>query len=184
MLIADDRRRWVTGNSAACEMLGLQPDELPWRKMDEFTPPAELERLTREWDAFLASGEAEGRLQLYLTGVGERFVEFSANANVEPGRHLLVFMDPEHAGGSEAAAAWRSLEAVVREPVSLTGREVEILSLVAVGEHNADIATRLTLSQETVKSHVQNAMDKLGVHTRAHAVAVALVNGQIHLGDA
>ena len=76
-------------------MLGLEAEEVPWRLMDEFTPPAELQRLTREWDAFLATGEAEGRLQLYLTGVGERSVEFSATANVAPGRHLLVFLDPE-----------------------------------------------------------------------------------------
>ena len=147
-----------------------------------FTPPAELQRLTREWDAFLATGEAEGRLQLYLTGVGERSVEFSATANVAPGRHLLVFLDPERPGAPEAEA-WRPVEAGSREPASLTDREVEILSLVAIGEQNADIAERFTVSPETVKSHVQNAMSKLGVHTRAHAVAVALVSGLIRWED-
>ena len=39
------------------------------------------------------------------------------------------------------------------------------------------------MSPETVKSHVQNAMSKLGVHTRAHAVAVALVSGLIRWED-
>jgi hypothetical protein len=35
------------------------------------------------------------------------------------------------------------------------------------------------VSPETIKSHVQNAMTKLGAHTRAHAVAIALVTGKI-----
>ena len=35
------------------------------------------------------------------------------------------------------------------------------------------------MSAETVRSHVQNALSKLGAHTRAHAVAIALVTGQI-----
>lgn len=181
MLIADDRRRWVTGNLAASAMLGLQPQELSWRVMDEFTPSAELERLNREWDAFLATGEAEGRLQLYLAGIGARVVEFSATANVDPGRHLLVFIDPEfsEADPSSGVEGWKPVEPGKREPSSLTAREVEILSRVAIGERNTEVAERFTLSPETVKSHVQNAMSKLGVHTRAHAVAVALVSGQI-----
>jgi DNA-binding CsgD family transcriptional regulator len=41
------------------------------------------------------------------------------------------------------------------------------------------MAERLCVSPETIKSHVQNAMGKLGAHTRAHAVAIALVSGQI-----
>ncbi len=53
------------------------------------------------------------------------------------------------------------------------------MTLIAAGGHSADIAERLFLSPETVKTHVSNAMGKLGAHTRAHAVAIALVTGQI-----
>ena len=53
------------------------------------------------------------------------------------------------------------------------------MTLVASGLQSGDIAERLFLSPETVKSHVHNAMGKLGAHTRAHAVAIALVTGQI-----
>jgi PAS domain-containing protein len=45
MLIADDQRRWVTGNGAACDLLGIAREEIPWRTMDEFTPPSERKRL-------------------------------------------------------------------------------------------------------------------------------------------
>ena len=61
----------------------------------------------------------------------------------------------------------------------LTEREREIMTLVASGLQSGDIAERLFLSPETVKSHVSNAMHKLDSHTRAHAVAMALVTGQI-----
>ena len=65
----------------------------------------------------------------------------------------------------------------------LTTREREIMTLAAAGGHNSDIAARLFVSPETIKSHMQNAMSKLGAHTRAHAVAIALVTGQIALSD-
>jgi Bacterial regulatory proteins, luxR family len=54
-----------------------------------------------------------------------------------------------------------------------------VLGLVAAGLRSGDIAQRLFLSSETIKSHVQNAMTRLGAHTRAHAVALALGTGQI-----
>ena len=58
-------------------------------------------------------------------------------------------------------------------PGSLTGREVEIMRLVADGLSNREIADRLVLSQHTVKRHVSNILTKLGVSSRAAAVAKA-----------
>jgi DNA-binding NarL/FixJ family response regulator len=56
----------------------------------------------------------------------------------------------------------------------LTGREREILQLLADGMSNADVAARLFISQETVKSHVRHILGKLEADTRTHAVAIAL----------
>ena len=50
---------------------------------------------------------------------------------------------------------------------------------VAAGLQTREIAEKLFLSPETVKSHVQNSLEKLDAHTRAHAVAMALMSGQI-----
>jgi LuxR family transcriptional regulator, maltose regulon positive regulatory protein len=55
----------------------------------------------------------------------------------------------------------------------LTAREVEVLSLVAEGLPNRDIATRLTVSEHTVHRHMANVFARLGVSSRAAAVAVA-----------
>ena len=56
----------------------------------------------------------------------------------------------------------------------LTTREREILQLLADGMSNADVAGRLFISQETVKSHVRHILAKLEADTRTHAVAIAL----------
>jgi DNA-binding NarL/FixJ family response regulator len=56
----------------------------------------------------------------------------------------------------------------------LTTREREILQLLADGMSNADVAGRLVISQETVKSHVRHILAKLEADTRTQAVAIAL----------
>jgi DNA-binding NarL/FixJ family response regulator len=56
----------------------------------------------------------------------------------------------------------------------LTSREREILKLLADGMSNADVAGKLYISQETVKSHVRHILTKLEADTRTHAVAIAL----------
>jgi DNA-binding CsgD family transcriptional regulator len=185
MLIADDQRRWVTGNAAACDLLGIAPEELPWRTMDEFTSPGERKRLEEQWGAVLASGGAEGWYQLYVPDRGPVPVEFSATANVLPARHLSVFIPPDETAAEQAESAlardvtWAAVVVEGSGRLQLSEREREIMTLVASGLQSGDIAERLFLSPETVKSHVHNALGKLGAHTRAHAVAIALVTGQI-----
>jgi DNA-binding NarL/FixJ family response regulator len=56
----------------------------------------------------------------------------------------------------------------------LTAREREILQLLADGMSNADVAKKLFISQETVKSHVRHILAKLEADTRTQAVAIAL----------
>ena len=59
----------------------------------------------------------------------------------------------------------------------LTGRELEVLRLVAQGLSNPDIAARLRLSDHTVKRHVANLLTKLRLPTRAAAAAYAAKQG-------
>jgi DNA-binding NarL/FixJ family response regulator len=53
------------------------------------------------------------------------------------------------------------------------------MTLVAAGGQSGDMAEHLFVSPATIKTHVRNAMAKLGARTRAHAVAIALVTGQV-----
>jgi len=63
----------------------------------------------------------------------------------------------------------------------LSGRELEVLQLVAEGDSNSEIASRLHISQATVKSHLIHIFDKLGVSDRTAAVTVALRKGILSL---
>jgi HD-GYP domain-containing protein (c-di-GMP phosphodiesterase class II)/DNA-binding CsgD family transcriptional regulator len=66
-------------------------------------------------------------------------------------------------------------------PGSLSPRERDVLGLLASGATSEDAATALGLSRETVRTHVRNAIGRVGAHTRTHAVALALDSGQISL---
>lgn len=82
----------------------------------------------------------------------------------------------------EAAAVLRDLGASGRmttrgERDELTAREREVLSLVAAGLSNAQIADRLIIAPKTAEHHVSRVLSKLGVHSRAQAAAHAVREG-------
>ena len=65
----------------------------------------------------------------------------------------------------------------------LSERELDILRLIARGLTNADIATRLFLSEGTVRNYVSQVLAKLGVADRTQAAVIALRHGLVELGD-
>lgn len=67
-------------------------------------------------------------------------------------------------------------------PFRLTSREMEVLSWMAHGLSNGEIASRLVVSPETIKFHVSNILSKLGCGTRTEAVAIALSRGLVAKG--
>jgi DNA-binding NarL/FixJ family response regulator len=79
------------------------------------------------------------------------------------------FMDPELSAQLVAA----------RSGAMLTERELEVLGLMADGHSNASVARQLGISEETVKTYVKRVLGKLGVESRAHAVAFGLRHGLI-----
>ncbi|MFE6060069.1 response regulator transcription factor [Streptomyces sp. NPDC056431] len=76
-----------------------------------------------------------------------------------------------------AARPLDSAEALPK--AALTGREEEVLRLMATGLSNPEIAESLTVSLETVKTHVGNVLTKLGAQNRTHAVVIAYESGLV-----
>jgi DNA-binding NarL/FixJ family response regulator len=64
---------------------------------------------------------------------------------------------------------------------ALTTREIEVLRLVASGHANKVISARLSINEETTKSHIKNILAKLGAKDRTHAVSLGLKRGIISL---
>lgn len=67
--------------------------------------------------------------------------------------------------------------------VELTLRELEVLSLISEGLTNAEIATSLVVSVNTVRNHVANLSAKLGAHSKLEALAIAIREGRLPRGD-
>jgi len=67
-----------------------------------------------------------------------------------------------------------------RKP-TLTGREIEVLGLVADGKTSREIGDLLYISENTVKNHIRNILDKLGLHSRNEAVLYAIRENLITL---
>ncbi len=95
-----------------------------------------------------------------------------------------------HSGGSllQPVVTSKLLESMSRderreEIEPLTPRELEVLTLLARGQKNAQIAGRLFISERTVKFHVSSLLHKLGAENRTEAVTVAAQRGLIQFTD-
>lgn len=75
------------------------------------------------------------------------------------------------------AAVKRGADEALAE-VRMTQREREVVGLIATGMSNKEIATRLSIATDTVKSHVRNIMDKLALHSRLQIAAYAHGQGE------
>jgi DNA-binding NarL/FixJ family response regulator len=84
----------------------------------------------------------------------------------------------------EASVAARLLERVAERSNGdqLSARELDVLRLLVEGASNKIIAARLTLSENTVRSHISHILQKLDVQSRGEAVAVALRQGLVPIG--
>lgn len=103
----------------------------------------------------------------YLLKDAPREELFRALRAAAQGKPLLA---PEVAAHLMERIRWPSEE-------TLSGRELEVLELVAQGKSNREIAGELWISEATVKSHLLHVYDKLGATDRASAVATAMKRG-------
>jgi two-component system NarL family response regulator len=110
-----------------------------------------------------------------------------------PFEHLVMSIDNVAAGGAAISPVMAGkLFDVTRQLVlhqdlvgvrkpSLTAREIEVLEMVADGKTSREIGDLLFISENTVKNHIRNILDKLGLHSRNEAVLYAVRENLIAL---
>jgi PAS domain S-box-containing protein len=167
IVLLDDERRIIEANDAALALWGGSREELIGRSMVDSIEPAERPAAAAEWQAFMRSGEYSGSRNLIRADGSEVHVAFAARQATVGGRRLSVYVAKAH--GEQGPRAEK-----MRTELPLTDREREVITLIALGNETDEIAAQLHISRETVRSHVRNAMSKLGVHTRAQLVAVTI----------
>jgi DNA-binding NarL/FixJ family response regulator len=94
-------------------------------------------------------------------------------------KELLETIRVVHAGQKRVSPEVAAEIAEHATDDALTPREVDVLRLVAGGNANKEIAAQLSLTEETVKSHLRNILSKLSAKDRTHAVAIGLKRGII-----
>jgi DNA-binding NarL/FixJ family response regulator len=98
-----------------------------------------------------------------------------------PPKELVEVIRQVHAGKKRIAPQLAAQLAEHLSDEDLTAREIEVLSQIAGGNRNRDIAEKLIITEEIVKVHIKHIMDKLGASDRTQAVAIGLRRGIIQL---
>jgi PAS domain S-box-containing protein len=168
IVLLDDERRYVDVNPSAVALLGRTREELLGTSSFENIRPAEQSIAARQWQAFLKSGEDSGTRALVRPDGSEVEIDYAARLAVIGERRLAIFVSLASADVAAEAQSDRTAAG------SLTAREREVITLIAMGRETNEIAEQLHISSETVRTHVRNAMSKLGARTRAQLVAIAL----------
>ena len=98
-----------------------------------------------------------------------------------PPDEMVEIIRQVHAGKKRIPSQVAAILATHLSDDTLSEREVAVLKLAMEGNRNRDIASRLSISQETVKTHIKHAMAKLGAMDRTQAVTMALRRGLVKL---
>ena len=170
MVLLDERRRIVDANGAMVQLVGRARGTLTGRPIAEIVVGGPLVT-DAEWQAWLSAGRFTGEVtMLHADGSGVA-VQWGATTEVATGRRLVLFVALHTSRWGPRFRRAPDDRDVQR---SLSAREREVVRLVAQGRTGPEIADELGIAHDTVRTHVRNAMDKLGARSRAHLVAKAL----------
>jgi PAS domain S-box-containing protein len=173
MALVDDARVYVDVNGAHLALVGFRRDALVGRHLYDLVVGGPLATPT-EWAAALASGDFSGQAELIRADGGTVAVQWAAGAEVVTGRRLVLFVT---LSTSRWGAHHRRTVELDPRPDALTPREREIVRHDADGSSGPEIAADLQIAHDTVRTHVRNAMTKVGARSRAQLVAKALADG-------
>lgn len=178
MCLVDEHRRVVEVNEAALILTGRSRGDVIGRIAADFIAPSDRPRSERRWREILEheSADYEGTGTILRADESELEIDFAARVVRVSGRRLAVYV--LMIKSARPVTAKRG----PRRGGTLTKREREVVTEIAMGNDTNQIATDLHISKETVRTHVRNAMSKLNARTRAQLVALVMsTDGHMHL---
>jgi PAS domain S-box-containing protein len=175
MVMVDTTRRYAEVNRPAQRALRHSLEKMRTYAIDDLTPDHLRTVTKRAWTRLLDTGCVTGCYQAAAPDGSRLEIPYCGLANVLPGLHLIAFATTDlSADGPEV------LENDAPNPGGcLTPREIEVIALAADGLNGREVAAELVLSTTTINTHFKNVFAKLGVRTRAGAVARAIRLGAI-----
>jgi PAS domain S-box-containing protein len=173
MVLLDDRRLVVEVNGAFLKLGGYAREDVIGQPGHRFVVAGPV-LSSQEWAARLAVGHFTGETELICADGATVLVLWGAHTEVVTGRRLVLLVA---LSSSRWGRHFRRSMPSARPPGELSEREREVVRLVAQGQTGSEIAEELRIADDTGRTHVRNAMAKLGARSRAHLVAKALGDG-------
>ena len=154
--LVDIRLGEESGIDLTAQLLDVDPE----RRVVLYTGSSEIELLISGLDSGARGYALKDGTQEELTGALRTVAD--GGTYVDPRLHSALLS-----------------QRATQKQKALSKREREIMDLLAQGLTGEQVAERLFLSPETIKTHIRNAMNKLEANTRVHAIAIALREGFI-----
>jgi PAS domain S-box-containing protein len=178
MVLLDDERRHVAVNGAYLALSGFRRSEIIGRPVYEHVAGGPLVT-EREWRALLHRDHFTGTADLVCSNGQRVTVDFAGHPEVVTGRQLVLFVAIR---AGRAGRQHHDATPPRADCVALSQREREVVRLLALGLSGPEVAQELHLAHNTIRTHVRNAMAKVGARSRAQLVARTMGEG-MHWGD-
>jgi PAS domain S-box-containing protein len=165
MAVLDTDGVFVAVNDAFTDAFGYKPDWVLGRPADRIVSdsPDERDAMRRTWHLLLRDGRIDYVRHVVHAGGHHLRIRGAAERGFVTGRSLVLTI---------------ALSIGPAKP-RLTPREAELIGHVAAGKRAHQIAGELHLATSTVHTHLRNAMVKMGAHSQAQLVALALKRGEL-----
>jgi DNA-binding CsgD family transcriptional regulator len=173
MMLLDERRCIIDVNGACVRLIQHRRAELlgyPAHKLIRDGPLFSA----AQWRELLAKPQFTGSAELIHADGGRVTVDFAGHPEVVTGQQLILVVALRVGRGGRRPS---DPDESPKGTGSLSARERDVVRLVSLGSTGPEIADELQVAHNTVRTHVRNAMTKLGARSRAQLVAMSLGDG-------
>lgn len=173
MVLLDERRCIVDVNGAYVRLVQHRRPELLGRPAHMFIRDGPLFSVA-QWRELLGQPQFTGSAELIHADGSRVTVDFAGHPEIVTGQRLILVVALRVGRGGRRPA---DPDESPKRTGSLSPRERDVVRLLSLGSTGPEIADELHVAHNTVRTHVRNAMTKLGARSRAQLVAMSLADG-------